>query len=65
MMHFDHPQQLLDQQGVPADSRVRGNVSLRSASERGATVEAVYGLTVENEGNTRPACVAALVVLHT
>jgi acyl dehydratase len=50
---------------VPVDSRVRGNVDLRSATVRGDSIEAVFGLTVEIEGGSRPACVAELVVLYT
>jgi acyl dehydratase len=49
---------------VPVDSRIRGHVSLISAAPRGETVEAVFGLTVEIDGSTRPACVAELVVLY-
>jgi acyl dehydratase len=50
---------------VPVDSRVRGVVSLVSATTRGDSVEAVFGLSVETEGASRPACVAELVVLYT
>jgi acyl dehydratase len=50
---------------VPVDSRVRGTVSLVGATQKGAAVEAVFGLTVEIEGSTRPACVAEVVVLFT
>jgi acyl dehydratase len=50
---------------VPVDARVRGHVSLVSATSRGAGVEAVFGLTVEIDGTERPACVAELVVLYT
>jgi acyl dehydratase len=50
---------------VPVDSRVRGSVTLNSGTQRGDAIEAVFGLTVEIEGGTRPACVAELVVLYT
>ena len=50
---------------VPVGSQVRGSVSLTSATPRGDSVEAVFGLTVEIEGGARPACVAELVVLYT
>ena len=50
---------------VPVDSRVRGSVTLRSATSRGDAVEAAFALAVEIEGDTRPACVAELVVLYT
>ena len=49
---------------VPVDSRVRGRVTLVSASRRNGAIEAVFGLTVEIEGNSRPACVAEVVVLY-
>ena len=50
---------------VPSGSRVRGHLSLVSANARGASVEAVFGLTVEVEGGERPAVVAELVILYT
>jgi adenylate kinase len=49
---------------VPVGSRVRGHVTLVSASRRGDAVEAVFALTVEIDGGSRPACVAELVVLY-
>ncbi|HEY2694786.1 MAG TPA: MaoC family dehydratase [Pseudonocardiaceae bacterium] len=49
---------------VPVGSRVRGHVSLVSASPRREAIEAVFGLTVEIEGSQRPACVAEAVVLY-
>lgn len=49
---------------VPVDSRLRGHVSLVSATPKGKFVEAVFGLTVEVEGQERPACVAEMVVLY-
>jgi acyl dehydratase len=49
---------------VPVDSRIRGTVTLAGASERGASVEAVFGITIEIEGGSRPACVAEMVVLY-
>jgi acyl dehydratase len=50
---------------VLVDSRIRGVVDLRSATARGDSIEAVFGLIVEIEGGSRPACVAELVVLYT
>ena len=49
---------------VPVDSRVRGHVSLVSASERGAMVETTFAITIELEGAPRPACIAEMVVLY-
>lgn len=50
---------------VPAGSRVRGRVKLAAATSRGDTVEAVWALTLELEGATKPACVAEMIVLYT
>jgi len=50
---------------VPVDSRVRGVLTLISATQRGDSIEAVVGLRIEVEGAARPACVAELVVLYT
>ena len=50
---------------VPVGSRVRGSVTLRSATSRGDAVEAAFALAVEIEGDTRPPYVAELVVLYT
>jgi acyl dehydratase len=50
---------------VPVDSRVRGHVSLGSATPRGPSVEAVFSRVVEIDGPDRPACVAELAVLYT
>jgi acyl dehydratase len=49
---------------VPVDSRVRGTLTLVAATERGSSIEVVFGLVVELEGGDRPACVAELVVLY-
>jgi acyl dehydratase len=50
---------------VPVGSRVRGHVSLVSATPRGESVEAVFSMTLEVEGSSRPGCVAEMVVLYT
>ena len=49
---------------VAAGRRVRGTIALLGASERGAAVEAVFGITIAVEGGSRPACVAEVVVLY-
>lgn len=49
---------------VPVDSKIRGTVTLNGATERGAAVEAVFGVTIEIDGGARPACVAEMVVLY-
>jgi len=43
---------------------LRGQVTLTAAARRGPAIEAAFGLTVEIDGNPRPACVAELVVLY-
>jgi acyl dehydratase len=50
---------------VPVDSRIRATVALVGATQKGPSVEAVFGLTVEIEDGTRPACVAEVVVHYT
>jgi len=49
---------------VPVDSRVRGHVTLVSATRRGDAIKVVFGVTVEIDGGSRPACVAEMVVLY-
>jgi len=49
---------------VPVGARLRGHVALAAAVQRGPAIEAAFGLTVEIDGNPRPACVAELVVLY-
>jgi acyl dehydratase len=49
---------------VPVGSKVRATISLVSAQARGAAVEAVFGITVEADGGSRPVCVAEMVVLY-
>jgi hypothetical protein len=45
-------------------ARLRGHVTLAAAVQRGPAIEAAFGLTVEIDGTSRPACVAELVVLY-
>ena len=49
---------------VLVDSRIRATATLVSAAARGDAIEALYSLSVDIEGGTRPACVAELVVLY-
>jgi acyl dehydratase len=49
---------------VRVDSRLRGHVTLVSASPRGEAIEVVFGLSVEIDGESRPACIAEVVVLY-
>jgi hypothetical protein len=66
MKRFASPAELLDSPGAElgVGSHIRGTVSLVSASSRGESVEAVYGLTIHIADGARPACVAELVVLY-
>jgi acyl dehydratase len=50
---------------VPADSRIRGRISIASVEDvppDGLRVN--YNLVIEIEGSERPACVAELIALH-
>ncbi|MRH92404.1 dehydratase [Nocardia sp. SYP-A9097] len=49
---------------VPVGSKVRAMVTLVAAQQKPSGVEAVFGLTYEIDGGTRPACVADVVVLY-
>ena len=49
---------------VPVGSRIRATVSVRRAQQKASGAEAVFSLTYEIEGQTRPACVADMIVLY-
>lgn len=50
---------------VPSGSRLRGRVSIADAEEVPPDgMRVTYGITIEIEGGTRPACVAELIALH-
>jgi len=49
---------------VPSGSRLRGRVRVAEAEEVPNGLRVTYGVTVELEGNPRPACVAELIALH-
>ena len=49
---------------VREGSRIRGRFTLLSLSERGDAHEAVFGCSVECEGNDKPCCVAEWVVRY-
>ncbi|MFC9766330.1 MaoC family dehydratase [Rhodococcus jostii] len=50
---------------VPVGSALRVTVSVISAEQKPAGIEAVFRLTYEIDGGTRPVCVADVVVLYT
>ena len=49
---------------VRAGSQIRGRFHLHSVKEVGGAVEAVYGVTVEIEGEQKPCCVAEWIVRY-
>jgi acyl dehydratase len=49
---------------VREGSRIRGRFTLLSLAERGDAHEAVFGCSVECEGNDKPCCVAEWVVRY-
>ncbi|MBJ8342880.1 MaoC family dehydratase [Antrihabitans sp. YC3-6] len=49
---------------VPVGSKLRTTVTVVSAHRKPAGVEAVFGLTYEIDGGSRPACIADVVVLY-
>lgn len=49
---------------VRESSRIRGRFTLLSLAERGDAHEAVFGCSVECEGNDKPCCVAEWVVRY-
>ncbi|KXF51302.1 dehydratase [Rhodococcus sp. SC4] len=50
---------------VPVGSALRVTVSVIAAQRKPAGIEAVFGLTYEIDGGTRPVCIADVVVLYT
>ncbi|GCE39380.1 dehydratase [Rhodococcus sp. ACS1] len=50
---------------LPVGSVLRATVALTAAEQKPAGVEAVFRLTYEIDGGTRPVCVADVVVLYT
>ena len=50
---------------VPSGSRLRGRLRIADAEDVPPDgLRVTYGLTIEIEGGTRPACVAELIALH-
>lgn len=49
---------------VPAGSRVRGVVVLRKFEEVPGGIQLTWEITLEREGDTKPACVAELLTRH-
>ena len=49
---------------VREGARIRGHFTLRSLTENGEALEAVFGCSVECEGRQKPCCVAEWVVRY-
>ena len=49
---------------VRAGAKVRARFALQSAKEAGGAVEAVYKVTMEAEGGTKPCCTAEWIVRY-
>ena len=49
---------------VPAGSKVRGRFTLAAVEEIGGSIQATWAVTVEREGEQKPACVAEWLVRY-
>ncbi|MGW2661802.1 MaoC family dehydratase [Nocardia tengchongensis] len=49
---------------VPVGSKIRTTVTVNDVQQKTSGIEAVFGLTYEIDGGSRPACVADVVVLY-
>jgi acyl dehydratase len=49
---------------VPAGSKVRGRFTLAAVEEIGGSMQATWAVTVEREGEQKPACVAEWLVRY-
>ena len=49
---------------VRADSRIRARIALLKLKELSDATEATYSVTIENEGSTKPVCVAEWIVRY-
>ena len=49
---------------VRAGSRIRARIALLELKELADAVEATYSVTVENEGSSKPVCVAEWIVRY-
>jgi acyl dehydratase len=46
---------------VPADSQIRARVSLQSLKELPESIEAIFSVSIEGQGNNKPCCVAETI----
>lgn len=49
---------------VPAGSKIRGRFTLAAVEEAGGSMQATWAITVEREGEEKPACVAEWLVRY-
>jgi acyl dehydratase len=49
---------------VRADSRIRARIGLLELKELSDAAEAIYSVTIENEGSAKPVCVAEWIVRY-
>ena len=49
---------------VPSGARLRGHVRIAEAEEVPNGLRVTYGVTIELEGSSRPACFAEMIALH-
>ncbi|MGC1475716.1 MAG: MaoC family dehydratase [Terriglobales bacterium] len=49
---------------VPADSQIRARVSLQSLKELPESIEAIFSVSIEGQGNNKPCCVAETIARY-
>jgi acyl dehydratase len=49
---------------VPADSQIRARVSLQSLKELPDSIEAIFSVSIEGQGNDKPCCVAETIARY-
>jgi acyl dehydratase len=49
---------------VPADSQIRARVSLQSLKELPDSIEAIFSVSIEGQGNNKPCCVAETIARY-
>jgi acyl dehydratase len=49
---------------VPADSQIRARVSLQSLKELPDSIEAIFSVSIEGQGNSKPCCVAETIARY-
>ena len=49
---------------VPADSQIRARVSVQSLKELPDSIEAIFSVSIEGQGNNKPCCVAETIARY-